>query len=623
MHKNSLYEMQMKCRRLVLFVCLPLFLFFVTNVCAAEVYPAMHYAGERPTFQIQRYPEEGFGAGTLVCVPNGYKPIEILDVHDIVLDNNLRSKQILKIARRIADRCIRLTVDGQSICIGYEQCVRVAHNMGWQKIGSLDEQQYVLDAHHRMQRIDEYELIPEVTVLYQLVVEDHIFCIGPSDIIVHNADVATVGVAMLFLEYVAYAHPVVALIGSTIALSTIARQAYKAWQQSRQHTNSDGSADQTVPQEIFLTEHYYYEQRKKELTTLRDEFAGIYRSITAMKELFHPQINTFSSQLLQHTTQHHTPSNLLRISIADELKLSDDRKTVLRNAREQEFALLEKEISELHALLVVHFNELMRHVNEAHDAYYEALPTINHAIDVWNANLASTTDSIASSSYEQNIREECLLNTIKQATAELKIIVTYYQRNQHLACLKQSTDIIERVDRLHQAIIDTEQWVSQELTRVTANQRNDEHYFAQRTIPTAEFKNQVKNAFYKDRANKNAQALKKAKNELTNICTSGGPNDPKKPKDDDKDDFFKKLKLRSDKKVRTNRFGNMYRDPATKLWWAKDLAKHGGSCYKVFKETATAFEWVFNADNVGNKIVGQHKSAIGIYIPFKDVIWKT
>lgn len=81
MHKNSLYEMRMKCRRLVVFVCLPLFLFFVTNVCAAEAYPAMRYAGERPMFQIQRYPEEGFGAGTLVCVPNGYKPIEILDVH--------------------------------------------------------------------------------------------------------------------------------------------------------------------------------------------------------------------------------------------------------------------------------------------------------------------------------------------------------------------------------------------------------------------------------------------------------------------------------------------------------------------------------------------------------------
>jgi hypothetical protein len=64
-------------------------------------------------------------------------------------------------------------------------------------------------------------------------------------------------------------------------------------------------------------------------------------------------------------------------------------------------------------------------------------------------------------------------------------------------------------------------------------------------------------------------------------------------------------------------------DGSTFIYLKLYLAKHGGSCYKVFKETATAFEWVFNADNVGNQIVGQHKSAIGICIPFKDVIWKT
>ena len=32
-------------------------------------------------------------------------------------------------------------------------------------------------------------------------------------------------------------------------------------------------------------------------------------------------------------------------------------KRLLRTVREQEFALLEKEITEFHALLVIHFNE--------------------------------------------------------------------------------------------------------------------------------------------------------------------------------------------------------------------------------------------------------------------------
>ena len=76
-------------------------------------------------------------------------------------------------------------------------------------------------------------------------------------------------------------------------------------------------------------------------------------------------------------------------------------------------------------------------------------------------------------------------------------------RNKQRACLKQSTDIIQRLDELNQVIIKTEQWVPQELVRSAANQRNDEHYFAQRNIPAAGFKNQVKNAFYKEQNNKN------------------------------------------------------------------------------------------------------------------------
>src|SRR5205085_8218366 len=139
----------------------------------------------------------------------------------------------------------------------------------------------------------------------------------------------------------------------------------------------------------------------KELTTLRDEFAAIYRGIVALRELFNLQVATFSSQFLQGVLKCHTAVSLLQISLMDELKLSDERKGTLRTARGKEFEFLEQEISAFHAALVVHFNVLVMQVELAHAAYKEALSNINNAIAVWNNNCNSITDSIASQAYEQ------------------------------------------------------------------------------------------------------------------------------------------------------------------------------------------------------------------------------
>jgi|GEM_PF-2588078 len=119
------------------------------------------------------------------------------------------------------------------------------------------------------------------------------------------------------------------------------------------------------------------------------------------------------------------------------------------------------------------------------------------------------------------------------------------------------------------------------------------------------------------------ESKKSYKKDKNNDKSSGGqPEDPKKPKNDNQDkDFLKSLKLRSDKRARTNRFGNLYRDPKTKLWWSKDLAGHGKSCYKVFKETARGLEWIFDATAEGLEIMGKHKGPTGLFIPYKEVIF--
>jgi hypothetical protein len=98
---------------------------------------------------------------------------------------------------------------------------------------------------------------------------------------------------------------------------------------------------------------------------------------------------------------------------------------------------------------------------------------------------------------------------------------------------------------------------------------------------------------------------------------AGGPD----PEDDD---WFEKLKTNYAKKARTKQFGNMYKDPKTKLWWSQScggLQAHSGPHYKVLKETAKGFEWIFDADLLGQKIISKHKGPTGRFIPYKDVIF--
>jgi hypothetical protein len=44
----------------------------------------------------------------------------------------------------------------------------------------------------------------------------------------------------------------------------------------------------------------------------------------------------------------------------------------------------------------------------------------------------------------------------------------------------------------------------------------------------------------------------------------------------------------------------------------KDLGTHGRSIFKVFKETAKGFEWVFDAAKNGAQIAAKHKGPVGL-----------
>lgn len=59
---------------------------------------------------------------------------------------------------------------------------------------------------------------------------------------------------------------------------------------------------------------------------------------------------------------------------------------------------------------------------------------------------------------------------------------------------------------------------------------------------------------------------------------------------------------------------SVFYDPQGKKWWAKDLARHGGSHYKVFKQEGNYLIWEFDADEFGKKIEAKHKSKVGMIV---------
>ena len=71
--------------------------------------------------------------------------------------------------------------------------------------------------------------------------------------------------------------------------------------------------------------------------------------------------------------------------------------------------------------------------------------------------------------------------------------------------------------------------------------------------------------------------------------------------------------------MRHGKFGTFHKSATDGLWWSKDTAGHGGSAWKVFRESSDGLEWLADADKYGDFIVGKHKGDTGKFIPWKEL----
>ena len=244
---------------------------------------------------------------------------------------------------------------------------------------------------------------------------------------------------------------------------------------------------------------------------------------------------------------------------------------------------------------------------------------MQEAIDVWNSNLTAMTHEIALRVYRHALLRENLVHSISQTTDELLAVINYY-RGCTNACIEKSTNIIKVLEYLAPVINETREWVVKEKDMVRNNIAISEQYCVQHNISIISLKNEAAKEFEKQKKARADQVLQKVEMTFANSGFGGGP---KKDDEEDNNDFWTNLKLRSDKSARSVRFGKMYRDPTTKLWWSRDFSGHGGSSYKVFKEGSKGFEWFFDAAKDGTRILNKHKGPIGLFISYKEVIFRT
>jgi len=510
-----------------------------------------------PLFPNPYRPQEGFSGSTLIRTPFGYKPIKKLSQDDIVIGCNGKEKRIVAITKHHVNRYVKLIINDTTMYTGYDQrYCRLSTYMGVAAHKIKPGDMLLNDAHEGC-LVTYVELSNENKLLYYLTVEDHIFCIAPCDVYVHNAEPLVLGLSSMCLGSIIIINPITATIGATIALSTIAHKVYQAYIQQ----SSGNTLSTSLPTDVMLAERSYYIERSMALQAIQQELLYIKNGLENMKVFCSASSASFTYRFLKQTVPTHIrqQNQLLQISTTREMQLSDNQKENLRTLREVELKHIEQEIVTLQTVLAFHINELIEQIYVADNEYKGAEGEINFVANLWNSNRDKMTDSIAFQSYKVDLLEDCLLKNLDQKVNELKIVAQYYHSCIKSTCLKQSTNIFDLLEKMNSVIIEFDQKIAQGKGRVVRNISTVEQYFERHGIFIGYAKNEINTHLQKSRDGRNAQAIAEAQNKLASIVVAGSPQNNNKNNDNDKNEHpFGKYK---DAPYHT-RFGNSIKSKA-------------------------------------------------------------
>ena len=473
-------------------------------------------------YSVNQYkPQEGFGGDTLIQTPFGYTPIKRLSEGDVAISSAGEEKKIIAITKNYVNQYVKLTLNDVTMFVGYDQRYYAFPTCASIKAHRFRPGDMVLNLNRDGCFVVDVEIINENKLLYCLTVEDHLFCIAPSDVCVHNAEPLVLGLSSVCLGSVITTNPVAATIGATVALSAIAHKAYQSYIQEYPHNDVIVS----LPVDVILAERFYYLERLSSLQAIYQELLFVKNGLENLKALFTPNSASFTYQFLKQAIPVHTrqQNQMLQISGTREKQLSDQQKENLRILREAELRHMEQKIITLQTVLAFHLNELIEQLHAVDKEYENAKDEINSGVFLWNNNYGKITPAIALQSYKTSLLDDCLLKSFNQKLNELKVVSQYYRDCIESDCLQQSTNIFDLLEKMNAVIAEFDQKVAKEKSRAVGNIAIAERYFWRYRISIENAKRDITTQLQKNRDGRNAKAVTEAKNKLESIVVVGSP----------------------------------------------------------------------------------------------------
>ena len=467
----------------------------------------------------------GFSPETLIKVHDGYVPIEQLDVGNIIvsfdLEGNYLEKRITHKQLCRQENCLCLIVDQKEIITSQNQKFFLAEEYLWKSARDLKIGDVLFSSYGNHAEIVEIIDIGQAD-LYEIAVEElHNFFVSEDEFLAHNfVAVAAEGIK---LSYIIIYSAVPMIVGATIALKKLTPKLYNIYNEQRV-----GQVD--VPLAVSendsaLIERYYFLERKKELETLKQDFASI---VNGIQHLPFSKGNYFSSNFLGQISMQHANDFLATntiVPISSEQQLNHEQRQQLRATRESELLQLEREIIRLQWLIAIHFNQLLELRDNALRVYLEHISQIDKAIDLWNSK-AEPPKSVVFQTYEQDLLYQHLLENIRVRNNELQKVVRYYEASSSAkSYFEKSFKLAIQLDEIIKEAAEIDARVKQNTERATKNILIAEEYCMRNSINIANFKQNVINKLEKQEKERIKKELEKANQTLANAPPPKGPDD--------------------------------------------------------------------------------------------------
>ncbi|MGC2310115.1 MAG: hypothetical protein WA432_00645 [Candidatus Babeliaceae bacterium] len=420
---------------------------------------------------------EGFLPQTLIATPNGLIPIENLNINDTIIGystNGDYCEQIITdISVTLIPYSIKITTQDEVICAGSHQKFYISQEKRWVSAKNLQPYQCLSNNQNVACYVLNIEKIEEPTTVYKLTTSHHLFCITSDHIVVHNAAPA---LATLAIGSLITVNPVVATLGTTLALGAVAAYLYDSLFKSQVPDTVKHSFESLSSDELYSYERQYYEQRRSELLKFKQNFVDIKKGLEKIGQLYRKEALNFTADFFEHLTL--TSSHLLKnIPLPHEQTLNEQQKSKLRKARETELLALEAEIIELQTALVFHFNELIERLQRALQRYEQHSSLLLKTINDWNNSRKNITEKLALQNYEASLRGLHLIEIIEARISELKVTTDYYKA-QKKSIITQTSNLMEVVKAIEKEICVREKSLTQNKQLLLTNKFIEENYLS-------------------------------------------------------------------------------------------------------------------------------------------------